>query len=325
MVKLSVVVTAYNHEKYIAQCLDSIINQKTSFPFEIILGEDESSDGTREICKEYAKNYPQIIKLFLRSRKDVIFINGKPSGRFNFLECLKECKGEYVALCEGDDFWIDEYKLQKQVDFLDQNQDFEACIANINIIDDNGVEVKDKLMPENRKTVYTHANMPIWAPTLTRVFRNRDFSKLYSEAPGFDTYMMVYQSRFGHVKLLNEIMATYRLHGNSIYSSESYLKKREQHIQSLLACFNVIEAYLMPKFFGLVLKKIIELKRLDKMLYRKYYKVLKNKFIHIKSEIKLQQKISIHLSLIMLKFCGLFNSLDKTIIKFINSTLIIQR
>lgn len=322
MVKLSVIVTTYNHANYIAQCLESILMQKTSFPFEIIIGEDESSDGTREICTQYAKKFPDKIKLFLRSRKDVIFINGKPSGRYNFMECLKECKGQYIALCEGDDFWTDELKLQKQVDFLDKNQDYEACITNINIIDDNGNEVKDKLMPEARLTTYTHSNMPIWAPTLTRVFRNRDFSHLYSEAPGFDTYIMVYQSKFGKVKLLNEIMATYRLHENSIYSSESYIRKREQHIQSLLACFNVIESFLIPKFFGLIFKKLIELKKLDKSLYLKYYKTLKNKYLQIEDRIKLRQKVLIYLNFSLLKCFSRFVKTDDILIKFINNTLI---
>src|SRR5690606_36284281 len=138
MVKLSVLVTTYNHANYIAQCLDSILMQQTTFPFEIILGEDESTDGTREICKDYAQKHPDIIKLFLRSRKDVIYINGKPTGRFNFLASLKACTGKYIALCEGDDFWTDPLKLQKQVDFLEANPEYEACFTNISIIDEKG-------------------------------------------------------------------------------------------------------------------------------------------------------------------------------------------
>lgn len=101
--------------------------QKTSFPFEIILGEDESRDGTREICKAYAEKHPDKIKLFLRSRKDVIYINGNATGRFNMVENLKACKGRYVALCEGDDYWKDPYKLEKQVRLLENNSNLIAC------------------------------------------------------------------------------------------------------------------------------------------------------------------------------------------------------
>ena len=124
---VSVCVTTYQHAPYIKECLDSILMQKTDFPFEIILGEDESTDGTREICIEYAEKHPDIIRLFLRSRKDVIYINGNPTGRFNFTKNLKAAKGKYVALCEGDDYWTDPLKLQKQVDFLDGNEDCVAC------------------------------------------------------------------------------------------------------------------------------------------------------------------------------------------------------
>src|SRR5690606_24131225 len=109
---------------------------QTTFPFEIILGEDESNDGTREICKQYAAQYPDKIKLFLRSRKDVIYINGNPTGRFNFIENLKACSGKYIALCEGDDYWTDPLKLQKQVDFLENNSDFALCFHMVEVLKD---------------------------------------------------------------------------------------------------------------------------------------------------------------------------------------------
>ena len=95
---VSVVVVTYQHEKYIRECLDGILQQKTNFPFEIIIGEDQSSDGTREICKEYADKYPEKIRLFLHSRENVIYINGNATGRYNFLECLKSSTGN-ILLC----------------------------------------------------------------------------------------------------------------------------------------------------------------------------------------------------------------------------------
>lgn len=104
---VSVCVQTYQHEAYIKECLDSILAQKTSFPFEIILGEDDSEDQTRKICKEYAEKNPDRIRLFLRNKKDKIFINGVKTGRFNFLENLKSCRGKYIAMCDGDDYWTD--------------------------------------------------------------------------------------------------------------------------------------------------------------------------------------------------------------------------
>jgi glycosyltransferase involved in cell wall biosynthesis len=117
---LSVVVLAYNHAPYVRQALDSVLAQQTSFPFEVCIGEDESSDGTREICREYADQYPAVIRLFLRNRKDVVYIDGRPSGRYNFLETLRACRGRYIALLDADDYWTEPTKLQQQVEVLER-------------------------------------------------------------------------------------------------------------------------------------------------------------------------------------------------------------
>ena len=124
---VSVCVMTYQHKKYIKDCLDGILMQKTDFPFEILLGEDASTDGTKEICLEYAKKYSDKIRLFLHKRENNIKYNGNPSGKFNFLYNLFNSKAEYIALCEGDDYWNDPYKLQKQVDILEKNNDLAMC------------------------------------------------------------------------------------------------------------------------------------------------------------------------------------------------------
>ena len=103
--------------------------QQTDFPFEINLGEDESTDGTRETCIEYAQKYPDIINLFLNERKNVIYINGNPTGRWNFMNNIKNARGKYIALCPGDDYWTDDRKLQKQIDYLEANPEFSACFT----------------------------------------------------------------------------------------------------------------------------------------------------------------------------------------------------
>ncbi len=124
---VSVTVQTYQHSPYIRECLDSILMQKTKFFFEIVLGEDGSTDGTREICMEYAKKYPDIIRLSLNTRENVICINGRPTGRRNFMNNLKNARGKYIANVPGDDYWTDPLKLQKQVDILDKYNDIVAC------------------------------------------------------------------------------------------------------------------------------------------------------------------------------------------------------
>lgn len=136
-VLISICIVTYNHKNYISKCLNSILMQQTNFNFEILLGEDASTDGTREICIEYAKKYPGKIRLFLHHRENNININGSPTGRFNFLYNLYTTKGKYIALCEGDDYWTDPYKLQKQVAILEDHANVSLVYSNAKIVSDN--------------------------------------------------------------------------------------------------------------------------------------------------------------------------------------------
>jgi glycosyltransferase involved in cell wall biosynthesis len=124
---ISCLIITYQHANYIKECLESVLIQQTDFPFEIIIVEDESSDETRTICVEYAKKYPDRIRLFLNSRKNNISINGYPTGRFNMIYGVAMCRGKYIAFCEGDDYWTHPYKLQMQADILNQYKDIIAC------------------------------------------------------------------------------------------------------------------------------------------------------------------------------------------------------
>lgn len=148
---VSVCVQTFQHKNYISQCLDSIIGQKTSFPFEILLGDDDSNDGTREICMAYAQQYPSIIRLFLHKRDNNIVIKNKPTGRFNFMYNLYAARGRYLAVCEGDDFWTDIFKLQKQVDFLETHDDASFCHHAFHVLQEGGLQVKWNRNELNRK------------------------------------------------------------------------------------------------------------------------------------------------------------------------------
>lgn len=131
---VSVKTITYNHEKFIAQCIEGIMMQKTNFSFEYIIGEDCSTDGTMEIVKEYVVKYPDVIRI-VSSEKNV-------GAAENDHRTDLECKGKYVAFCEGDDFWTDPNKLQKQVDLLEANPDYGlvhtsfSCLSGSKIIED---------------------------------------------------------------------------------------------------------------------------------------------------------------------------------------------
>jgi glycosyltransferase involved in cell wall biosynthesis len=124
-IMVSVVCTAYNHEAFIRSALDGFVMQKTNFPFEVLIHDDASTDGTADIIREYAEQYPEIIRPILQTENQY----SKKIPITNEI-ILPKARGKYVAFCEGDDFWTDETKLQKQVDFLEKNPDYVACAHN---------------------------------------------------------------------------------------------------------------------------------------------------------------------------------------------------
>lgn len=132
-IRVSVCMVTYNQKKYIAQAIESVLMQKTNFKFQLLIGDDASTDGTTEIVREYAEKYPDIIK--------PIFHKKNIGAGNNSISIYKKVNTEYVAVCDGDDYWIDEYKLQKQVDFLDKNKDFTGVFTRINVVKENGVEI----------------------------------------------------------------------------------------------------------------------------------------------------------------------------------------
>ena len=123
--KVSVLCATYNHEEYLRQTLDSFLNQKTDFPFEVLVNDDASTDSTGDIIREYAAKYPDVIRPFYQ--KENLY-----SRRINLYDVVffPACRGEYIAVCEGDDYWNDPEKLQLQVNWLDAHPEYSACVHN---------------------------------------------------------------------------------------------------------------------------------------------------------------------------------------------------
>lgn len=146
----SIVVTTYQHALYIRQCLDSILLQETDFPYEIIIGEDGSTDGTREICIEYAKKYPDKIRLFLRDRSLSHYIDSQGNDFiFNVFFCTENARGKYIAICEGDDYWINKKKLSLQVKIMENNLEIGLVHSEFHILN----EIKNYLYQKYHHSV----------------------------------------------------------------------------------------------------------------------------------------------------------------------------
>lgn len=260
---LSVVVTTYNHRKYIKECLDSILKQKTNFSFEILIGEDDSTDGTREFCKQYTKKYPNIINLFLRKRKDVIYINGNPTGRFNFLQSLKACKGKYIALCEGDDYWTDPLKLQKQVDFMEANPEYHICFHNAQIFDQKSKKLKKNSITRKVSNTTNISDLARgnYIQTPTVLFR-KNFEEVpdwFVKSPLGDWTLYMLVTKYGKIYKMNDSMAVYRHHDESIWSQKSKFYR----IANTLKSFElVVKNIVLPEEIKNILKeKIVYFKK----------------------------------------------------------------
>lgn len=277
---VSVIVQTYQHENYIGNCLEGILSQKTTFDFEILVGEDESTDGTRRICLEYAKKHPNKIKLFLHSRENNIIVYEKPTGIFNLKYNIYNAAGKYIAFCEGDDMWVDQNKLQKQVDFLDANYNYGMVFSDIKMIDqDNNILEPTKFYKKTRLS-YRSGNI-FWnllegnfIQTLTTCFRKElvlDYlNKFPDENFMYDLRIWLHISSTSKVKFIDEVWAYYRVHDLGISHSKDFFKKRTPLVlQSGLVNYmkmtnspikNIVKSTFSKVVFNLVTNRNLTLK-----------------------------------------------------------------
>lgn len=239
--KVSVCIQTYQHESYIEKCIEGILMQITDFDVEILIGEDESSDKTREICISYAKKYPDSIRLFLHSRKNNIHVFGKPTGNFNYRYNMYHARGKYVAICEGDDFWVDPLKLQKQVDYLEANPEFGMIFSDIVMVDENDKEIETTEFHKKIKTLYKSGNV-FWdllagnfINTLTVCMHKDlvvDYINRFSEEHfNYDFRLWLHIAAKSKIKYVDEVWAFYRHHSQGISRSKGFFDKRTPLVQ----------------------------------------------------------------------------------------------
>lgn len=241
---VSVCVQTYQHVNYIKECLDGILNQQTDFDFEILLGEDASTDGTREICLEYAKKYPDKIRLFLHHRENNIKIGGKPTGRFILLNNLYLAQGKYIALCEGDDYWTDPLKLQKQVDFLKANKEYALHCTNALIVGDEKKKVSKNVSKSFDGFDILNNNFTY---TASLCFRKDEIliPDFMYKSPAGDWLLILYALRKKKGYFSNEITCAYRIHEGGVWSqleieNEKAIKKRFENLKANATIYQYI-------------------------------------------------------------------------------------
>lgn len=235
---VTVCIHSYNHGDYIEQCLDGILMQKTNFFFEILIGEDNSSDKTREICIKYAKKHPTQIRLFLHHRENNIKIDGKPTGKFNFYYNLYNAKGDYIAIIEGDDYWSHPLKLQAQHDFMEQNKNCSFCFHDSYHFTQATGHMKDiNLSSKLRSTGIVKSevifkNLGGTFPTASSFFRRTlvsDLPKYFFIFSVGDSPLILKAISNGQIAFINEKWSVYRTTNTNWSSNQKVLKFKESH------------------------------------------------------------------------------------------------
>ena len=234
-ITVSVCMITYNHEKFIAQAIEGVVMQQTDFIYELIISEDCSTDNTRAICKEYKEKYPDKINLILPEKNLGVIKNS--------ISTFKECSGKYIAICEGDDFWTDKLKLQKQVDFLENNPDYGLIHTDYVIVDENSkqLELFEPKYTENNtggEVFELLLRKKYSLATLTVLFRGSLFRGFEKELTAMQLKMTDYPmwlefSKKMKIKYMDEITSSYRLLKNSASHSDDIEKIIAFNLNSL--------------------------------------------------------------------------------------------
>lgn len=239
---VSVFCSVYNHEKFIAQCLDSLVNQKTSFVYEIIVKDDASTDGTGDIIRAYSEKYPEKIVPLIFSENHV----QRGLGHIAFEKAFGMMRGKYIAMCEGDDFWTDENKLQKQVDFMESHPECSLCGHAAYYADENGQLIegdcfryKDHSCGLTTEEVISSWTMATCSLLYRKSCRTDVTFPFQGSCLNSDYALMVYMALKGRVYYLDELMCAYRISCSGSITQKQrqnreYYKKRRLEYAAML-------------------------------------------------------------------------------------------
>lgn len=246
--KVSICVPTYNHERYIAQMLDGALAQKTQFPIEIVIGDDGSTDGAPAIIQRYADRHPNLIRAFLHPENLGPQTPPEFAGRNNVIALLKACRGEYVALCEGDDYWTDPFKLQKQVDLLDAHPDYSFCHHNMVVMYEDGAASHpfndpDQALISTVSDVLADRWFFATASILYRnYFRTEPFADWHARAAAGDWALVIQLAARGPIGYLPDTMGVYRKHRAGLSNIQS--KKNLFFLQNRKEMFEDVDVWL---------------------------------------------------------------------------------
>jgi glycosyltransferase involved in cell wall biosynthesis len=239
---LTIVVLTYNHEKWISQLLNSLLNQKTSYDYVIKIFDDFSTDKTREILEIYAKEFPSKVNLILNEKNK--------GAEKNFFDAVMSVNTEFISFCEGDDIWCNEDKINKQIDFLLKNINIQAIVSDCYLINENDERIgifsagrskyqyKNKVLDPKIYIESSYRTIHISSlTTYSNVFKSV-FPNWYLDSPILDTPLLINMVIKYNVFFSDEILAAYRINSNSITHSRGFT---QTYLEALIVMFNKLD------------------------------------------------------------------------------------
>ena len=232
--KVSVCMIVYNHEKFIKEAIIGVLNQVVDFPVELIISNDNSSDDTHQVIQDVLANHSS-------NTITVKYFNHKVNKGMmpNFIDSLKTCKGEYIAFCEGDDYWIDNFKLKKQIEFLDHNPDYNISFHDVKIFKQQTGALEDDDITRNTAEITDVQNLVRgnYMHTPSVILRNNfKLPRWFSKSPIGDWTLYMVAVNDKKIIKLNDVMSVYRVHDDSVWSNKS----RDYRLAKTLKCYKLL-------------------------------------------------------------------------------------
>lgn len=220
-VKVSICMITYNHAEFVSECLDNILKQKTNFDFEVVISDDCSTDATADILRDFAIQNPHLSRVYLHPFNLSQTYKKFTPGKLNFLYALSRCTGEYIIFIEGDDYFCDENKLQKQVEFLDNHPEYSACFHNALMkFEDNSGRNDYLINPANQKSIIYSEDFLVeketwFMATAAVMFRKSMIEKMpywFAFSKSGDIPMYVILTEQAPIAYISDVMSVYRRH-----------------------------------------------------------------------------------------------------------------
>ena len=302
-IMVSICCITYNHEKYIAEAIESFLMQKTDFKYEILIHDDASTDNTANIVKEYEKRYPDIIKPIYQVQNQYSQKKLVSSNNYN------RAKGKYIAICEGDDYWTDLYKLQKQFNYMEENPLCGLCFHTVKKVDDLSGKIIGKISPYNEDRIVNAEEVILgggdFIGTNSIFCRSELLKKLpkfFMNSPVGDYPLQILTSCNDYAYFMKESMSVYRVNIKGSWTLRNInrdideTKKNEEEIYTKLVDMLLeFNCYSNKKYENVILEEIKEYEFKKLLLNDNLKKVKSEEYREFYKKLYLREKVKVYL------------------------------